>query len=248
MTFQEIFTYGTTSVATIAAVVAAIYGVVGYHRPKGAATANAKRSAMPPSRSIVPIVAAMIAWLAIIAGFINQHWFLPKVETEISLSAENARLDLTPQPFWKDADKSLYMNFRIANGGKSTALNSYRWYLVTLAPGNLDPDLIDAYFIMARAKLKKTPSIGTNEMHPGSSDQFFSVPDTPNGLLFGSDDNYQAAKNGTLPMVAFMFVLQRYRDQTLPVDRFIYTERCVYVAAAVVHSCEQGHNRSYIAD
>jgi hypothetical protein len=247
MTFPEIFTYGTTSVATIAAVVAAIYGAIAYHRPKGTAVANTKssRAAPAPPRSLVPIVAAMIAWAAIIAGFVGQRWFLSKGDEEMSLSSENARLELAPQPYWKDSDKSFYMNFTITNVGKSTALRATHIGLAMFVTGNLDPDTIDAYFILLKLKSKKI--IGTNSEFPvGPTGQFFSIPDTTPGLQFGSDENWQAAKDGKFPIQ--VFVLKRYRDSSLPTGKFIYTERCVYLVAPVVHNCEQGYNRSYIAD
>src|SRR5262249_22022862 len=40
----------------------------------------------------------------------------------------------------------------------------------------------------------------------------------------------------------------RYREKLLPPDEFIYTEICRYYLRSVLHSCESGHNRSFISE
>jgi hypothetical protein len=146
---------------------------------------------------------------------------------------------------WKDTTRSFYMNFDLNNVGKNTALQMIRYGLANAIPGNVDPDLLDAYFLMAKAKLKNASSVD-NEFPPGPTGQFFSVPDIAPGLQFGTDENYQAAKNAKI--LIYVLVVERYRDESLDTGKFIYTERCIYVVGPVIHNCERGHNRSYISN
>jgi hypothetical protein len=54
-------------IGTVAAVIAAIYAILAYHRPKRQAVDNLPQSASVPSRrrSITPIAMALIAWGAV---------------------------------------------------------------------------------------------------------------------------------------------------------------------------------------
>jgi hypothetical protein len=88
MSFNDLM----SGLATFAAVVAAIYAVLAYHRPKGAPVADPPAVAdQPPRRFLVPIIAATVAWAAIAAGFVDRHWIsspeqasLPKLNAEIA--------------------------------------------------------------------------------------------------------------------------------------------------------------------
>lgn len=251
MTPQDFATY----VATGAAVISAVYGIVAYHRPKEApATKPLPKSRKPNSQPPIatrqksffwPMVLMLVSWGAVGFNFIDRHWLADREPAEVPLSQENARLEITPHPLWQDATKSFYMNFELNNAGKNTAMQEVRYGLATGAPGTLDPDLIDAYFVMAKAKLKKAPP-GDNEYPPGPTGQFFSIPGIAPGLQFVTDENYEAAKIGKL--LIYALVVERYRDTSLDSGKFIYTERCIYLAGAVVHNCEHGHNHSYISD
>ena len=118
----------------------------------------------------------MIAWAAVALNYYDTHWY--NASNEVALAAENARLEMAPEPFWKDDDKSFYMNFKLVNDGKSTALQMQRYGIAMVTTTNLDPDFIDAFFIMSKAKIKKANVMGNNEFPLGPTNQFFSVPDT----------------------------------------------------------------------
>jgi hypothetical protein len=240
-------------VAAVAAVPTLVYTALAYHRPKERDMLPVDSTAAAASVPVqeyrwIPIACTAIVILALGSSFVDRRFFSHQVQAESSLGPDNARIDLTPQPLWKDDTKSFYMNFRIINGGKNAARQHFHFGLGMATPAPVDRDLIDALFNMLRNKFKKGGlEIPNSEVFPGEADQFFSVPDIIPGMQFGTDENYQAAKGGRI--LIYTFVLFRYRDPTLPENKFLYTERCVYLGnERSIHQCDNGHNRSYISD
>lgn len=239
-----------------AMVIATIYAALTFHRlarqkpPARAATPN-RRGADPVPQPIntkrsVAIIAGLVilSWLAAIADFADRHWISGLELSEAPLGPQNARIDLQPVPVWKTEEKRFFMNFRQINNGKTNALDTTHVGGSAIAPGPMDKDLIDAFFIVLRTKLRNVPVIH-NEYVVGQSNSFFTIPDNPSGLQF-DDNGMAAAQKGALPI--FIFAVLKYRDDLIPKEKSIYTEKCVYLLASVVHFCETGHNQSYIAN
>ena len=68
-----------TVISTVAAVVAAVYAVIAYHRPPTPVPAERPQANPAATRkrgrqSIVPIIAALVAWAAVAVGFYERHW------------------------------------------------------------------------------------------------------------------------------------------------------------------------------
>jgi hypothetical protein len=88
MSFNDLM----TAIATVAAIVAAIYAVLAYHLPKGTSVAGPSVGAgHPPRRFLIPIIAAAVAWAAIATDFVDRHWIsspgqtsLPKLQAELA--------------------------------------------------------------------------------------------------------------------------------------------------------------------
>ena len=133
------------------------------------------------------------------------------------------------------------MNFRQINNGKTNALDTTHVGGSAIAPGPMDKDLIDAFFIVLRTKLRNVPVIH-NEYVVGQSNSFFTIPDNPSELKF-DDNGMAAAQKGALPI--FIFAVLKYRDDLIPKEKSIYTEKCVYLLASVVHFCETGIIKVY---
>jgi hypothetical protein len=80
-------------VTTITGVVAVFYAVLAYHRPP--VVGKPGKTAPPPTRNLVPIICAVVAWAAVAAYFVDQHWLSADQAAETPLSAENARLTVS---------------------------------------------------------------------------------------------------------------------------------------------------------
>jgi hypothetical protein len=238
-----------TAVAGIATIVAAFYAVLAYHRPKDApvarsSSARAGTTRLEPSkpRTAIPIIAALVAFGAVAFGFVDRHWLTQSPDVETPLTPENARIDVRNLvPVLNE--NHLFFNVIYANDGKRNATSPMHNGLVTSALIRMDDVFIDAFFYALRKGLH-TVEPTQSEYYAGESDKFFSVPDTPGGIVF--DDNTLAAyKGGSL--FVYLFVGMKYTDDTISSSRAIYTEYCRYLLAGALHDCESGHNRSFIA-
>ena len=253
MTAADLASY----VSGVATVLAAIYTVRAYHWPKAPpVNSSAKKrgnGATPqpaaPVRSPLGLIAfALIAWSATAFDYIDRHYFWKQPEAESPLGPENARLDFVQSAaVWtEEAPKKLFFNVLIGNNGKSNAIgmthNDARYIIeATLA---LDPDVIDATFIVLKNKLKSL-KLNDSEINIGQADRYFSVPyNMPQELI--DDQSYEKTKSGA--QKAYFLFMMRYKDNTLSANKSIYTEKCVYTVGQVVHNCEVGHDKTYIDD
>jgi len=194
-------------------------------------------------RSIAAI-AALIACLAVAFDFVDRQWFSAPMPSEVPLTTENARIDFRLEPIWRADQKQFFMNYHEINNGTAMAFETGHVAYTSTATGLIDPDLINAMFITLRSKIRPV-RFPRDEMTVGQNDQFFSIPDTPNGLQF-DENTFPAAQKGSL--LVYIFLIMKYRDDVIPPTKSIYTERCLYMVGAVAHNCESGHNRSYISD
>jgi hypothetical protein len=192
-------------------------------------------------RPLWPIVLVVIGWGAVAFDFYDRHWLSP-AGVDYALDADNARIELQPQPVFSDEKRAIFFNIRQVNNGKRSAMGVGHAGIVILGP--IQPALIDAFFIEQR-KEAQSVKFPDDEYAAGRSDNFFSLPGTPDGMKL--DDNaYATAKAGSNPV--FVFVTLKYSDDSIPAGKSIYTERCVYLFGNVVHNCDSGHNRSFIGD
>lgn len=202
------------------------------------------KKASQKRRLVIPAILATIAWTATAFDFYDRHWLLDSELVEMPLSEENARLDAkVVQPVFTE-QKAFYMNIYLANNGHNIATQLMHIGFSAPSPIQIDSDFIDAIFIALKTKFRKLPSATGNEITPGQTDQWFTVPDGP-GLQLGQDA-FTAAKNGTV--FIYTFNMMRYTDKTVPPGKYIYSEKCVYTIGSVLHNCEMGHNRTFIAD
>lgn len=64
-----------TLISTGAAIIAAIYAVLAYHRPRGQAVDDQNLSVtLSRSRSIIPITLALVAWGAVAFNYVDRHY------------------------------------------------------------------------------------------------------------------------------------------------------------------------------
>lgn len=246
MTFANVM----LAISTLAGVVAAYYAVLAYHRPKGApvvkpSEAGRRQSIVEQRRpqTAIPIVAALIAWAAVAAIFIHEKWFSPEASSlETDLSPENARIDARS---WQkvmptDIVHQYGVNVYLTNGGKSTALGIA--HLGTIAIGGpVNNTLIDALFLGYKAQLRLIPRSVGNEIRPRQEDVWFTV-----GTIPEDPEHTKALNDGSNAL--YVFNLMRYHDNIIADDKYIYTENCQYYIKEILHYCEAGHNRSYIAN
>ncbi|HUZ30935.1 MAG TPA: hypothetical protein VMV19_02325 [Xanthobacteraceae bacterium] len=128
-------------------------------------------------RRYLPYILAAVAWFGVIIEIGDRHWWGGPEPTEIPLSEENARIDVSRwQPITNDK-KQFLTNVYLANNGKSTALRwGFQGYAV--AGALLEKDLVDAFFIVLRTKAKAAPLVDA-EFQVGQSNIFISVPNIP---------------------------------------------------------------------
>ena len=185
----------------------------------------------------------VLSWGTTLFTFVQSRLSAPE-PLEQPLKAENARLDVIRwQPAIND-QKQYATNIFLSNNGKSTIRQLSYAGMAASAAANIDNDTLDALFIVAKNKTKASiPS--KSEINPGQADQYMSVPNVL-PLLQLNDDNIQAYKDGKL--LIYTVFLMMYKDDSTPSGKYIYGEKCVYFIKDVVHYCEAGHNRNYIAD
>jgi hypothetical protein len=154
----------------------------------------------------------------------------------------SARMDVWKSGIGLSKDKHLVANIYVVNNGKTAALNFAHEgsMLLPSAQSPVTPDLVlDAIFEMLRTQLSLAP-IRDLTVDPNQNDVWFSI--------FGQeidDKTEDMLKSGAIHPYAL--ALMKYRDDTVPVGKFIYTESCKYWIGSVLHYCEAGHNRVYMA-
>ncbi|KYG22452.1 hypothetical protein SE92_21390 [Bradyrhizobium sp. AT1] len=109
-----------------------------------------------------------------------------------------------------------------------------------LATSRAPNSTIDGMFPILRSQITLSEPGPKSEIHPGQADTWFTV--------FGPKlDDKQTADLNSGTLLAYVLNIMQYKDPVTP-NRFIYTESCVYYMGAALHLCENGHNRSYLAD
>lgn len=255
MALQDIATYITMA----AGVIAAIYAVVSYHRPKSTPVSSVqkpqrgvKATAQPsvPAKTwgpFWPIALAVIAWSAAGFDYVDRHWFSTLPPTELPLTSNNARLDATKVDPSINDKNVFWLNVNLINNGPVSAIGMRFIGNAILATGVLDSDMLDAMFFLAKKKLEResTPTEELNNEIEPRAELLISMPQ-PTGLPLNADQ-LTAVKNGT--NIIYIINVVRYRDNTLSPGKHIYGERCVYyISTSALHFCETGHNRNYISD
>lgn len=245
LTLQDI----SSLVATVAAVSAAIYAALAYHKPKEAkpvARGSRTTAAPSPPKRWPVLVLALAAWLAVGVDYVDRHFWATDPDAALPISSDNARLDIGKlDPILKrGSPNSWFLNIYIVNHGKSAAISMQHLGSIATSPGMLGSPDVDAMFAMLQAQLRAAPIIGNSEIEPGDDRAWFTVPPVLPGITF-DDAGLQAVSDGK--QLIYLFNVMRYRDNSLAPGKFIYTETCAYFAGPTLHNCEAGHNRSYIA-
>lgn len=236
-------------VATAAAVIAAFYGALGYHRPAGAPVAKSAKSkgqqstAKPqPSgfnrQALLLILLVAISW----GGALFAYYTRPGL-AEYPISSDNADMDIR---LWQKGLPSadipgFFVNAYTINRGKSAAVNMVHVGGVAIG-SSIDQTMIEALYPSLRAQLKLVPATASaSSIRPGQDTTWFSVfgPPRTAELSKAVDDGAQ---------FMFIFNIMRYRDEHLAAGKFIYTESCVIFVKEIAHICDAGHNRTYISD
>jgi hypothetical protein len=136
----------------------------------------------------------------------------------------------------------LAANVYTVNRGKATALKMIHNGSI-LVPSAATPqapeDVIVAIFVALRVQLSMSGPTDLT-MYPDQS-MFFTISDQQ-----VDDGTSGLINNGSIH--PYTIVLVRYTDETVPHGKYIYTEGCVYTLINVVHFCETGHNKTYMAD
>jgi hypothetical protein len=102
--------------------------------------------------------------------------------------------------------------------------------------------MLDGYFYALTEQLKNDQSKPSSEINVGEND--VSYPLLQLNMTI-TEAMATAISNGGNNV--FVFNVMQYQDYTIG-NRHIYGEQCVYLNKGVVHQCEGGHNRTYIAD
>lgn len=204
----------------------------------------------------VPIIAAIIACMAVGFDWSDRYWWSQNGSEEEPITDQNARVDVVRwQPVIKDKNdqtsapnspgpdsgKLFFLNIFLGNNGKGTI--SQWTFDGSVATGGLDKDLTDALFSVLKTKIK-VQLFTEQEIHPGANDMFISMPFKQPYVLL-DDASLQAYKNGALAI--YTFLLMRYKDNVVPVGKYIYSERCVFLLQDVIHNCD-GHNHNFISN
>src|ERR1022692_1011530 len=227
-------------VTTVAAAVAAIYAGLSYHRPK---TAVMSALDAPPSRRrLWPVIAlALVAWGAAGFSYYDRH-YLPPVRPgqQAPLSADNARLEVSR---WESGvpntnppgDKHIVVNAYISNVGKAPAVGMLHAGFLMVATGGIPEAKLKAFFAFLHAEIEAISPASNFEIQPGNNNFWFSVPAVPTEMIATTDD-LTAGKS------VYVVNIMKYRDETTPSYKYIYTESCAYFVAGVVHVCDTGQN------
>lgn len=199
----------------------------------------APRDTSSRRRLFISAFFVIAAWSAVVFNYYDRHF--TSTITEFPISKGNARLEIKQWLLVPTEDKKqFFTNVYYGNKGEKPALSESHQFMVVTTIGLLPEKVIDAMFFGLRAQIGLNQEIHTSEIQPGEEDHFYSIPSAENvaGVLFNS---WNAGQN------IYIFNIIRYRDSTLDVGQYIYTESCVYYYRAVLHYCETGHNRIYIA-
>jgi hypothetical protein len=243
-----------TLIGTVAAIIVAVIALQERFRPREAPMtkgAPAKKSSstakISPTLNRAPIVLAIVACAAFAADIIDRHYFANQADVETPIESSNAKFDVViEKPVWRDTDKQEVLNLDFKNNGKATAIGLAHSELRFPNAGIIDPVFIDVLFLTMRMKIKSFKLSSTDETSPSSGQiKWFSAPyNLPPPM---EDSTYNAAKNGQI--YVYTFVLIKYSDETVRSGRAIYGEICSYtIGSELVHNCDNGHNRTYIAD
>jgi hypothetical protein len=176
-------------------------------------------------------------------GWLN-FWREPQdAGSHLSLSVENARLDV-----WKiersfNDHNQVYVNLSIANNGKIAASDFRHLGIVPIGNGESIPEAaLASIFLMLHGQLAvPNPAKSANEIYPGQNTFWYTELSLPLDA-----QTFQDVKNGQ--QIPYVMALLKYRDASLPPDKYVYTEVCVYFVKEVAHYCEGGHNSSYVAN
>jgi hypothetical protein len=137
-------------------------------------------------------------------------------------------------------DKRLAMNVYVTNKGKAAA-SKFKHHGYMIVPSTGSPEhLLDGFFAMLHNELVISGG-GTDAEYYPEQNLWFTI--------FGpeaDDKTMEAINNGSSH--PYILNLMSYSDNTIPNDKFIYTETCIYLVQNVVHYCESGHNKTYMAD
>lgn len=187
-------------------------------------------------------ITVLLAWAVTLFNFANREWLSVLPPPETPLGTNNARIDVKRWLPILNEKKQFIMNAYLANDGKAIA-EHWAFQGLALTGALNDKDMVDAFFIMLRTKLKETKA-NEEEMQIGQDNQFISVPNIPPFVQW-DDSSIQSYKSGNLPV--FIFLVLQYTDNTIKLGKHIYGEKCIYIVQDVIHSCLV-HNRNFIAD
>jgi hypothetical protein len=214
------------------------YAIWDHHGARGTALPSDPATKRRP---VWPWVLAIFAWSATVADFADRHWLSAGQSAETPLSQTNARLDVYKWEIVSSQPMQINVNANIVNNGKNTA--AHMKHSGSMSIGTLfDGAFLDGYFYALTEQVKANPAAPSSEINIGEND--VSYPVLPLNMAM-SESIANAIVNGTNNI--FVFNVMQYQDYTIG-GKHIYGEQCVYLNKGVVHQCEGGHNRTYVAD
>ena len=214
-----------------------VYAIWDHHGVRGTAVTDPTS----PRNKKLPWILATIAWISIAADFADRHWISVAQPAEIPLGQTNARLDVYKWEMVSTQSLQININASVINNGKETA--AHMKHYGSLSVGTVfDGAMLDGYFYALTEQLKNDQSKPSSEINVGEND--VSYPLLQLNMTI-TEAMATAISNGGNNV--FVFNVMQYQDYTIG-NRHIYGEQCVYLNKGVVHQCEGGHNRTYIAD
>jgi hypothetical protein len=238
-------------IATGAAVIAAFYSAIAYHRPKASPMAKPGRAGKAQTAPapefkrwpVIPIILVVTTWGAVAFDYIDRHWLSSQLPAETPITSDNANLDIFQVvPGFNQELRRQFANIFIVNRGKSTANNLRHIGSIGVPGGIADSNFTNLMFSLLKIQLKQSTQkgMGSLDIQPGQSGVWFSI--------FSAQQEDSAIKSLDDSKPLFIFNLMKYRDNIIDSNKAIYTETCVYILKSVTHLCESGHNRAYISD
>ena len=164
-----------------------------------------------------------------------------KSDEPASLSEADARLDAIDFHKGVARDGGNYVtNISAINRGKAPVNLWQMTGSMPIANDILNRETVDNVFTSLRTQVAAAPQKSSEgETYPGQG-FFFTVEGLP------ADEKTTALLTEGKKLL-YVFSVMRYRDPTLPKDKFIYTEICAFFKRDLLNYCQYGHNKSYVA-
>jgi hypothetical protein len=165
----------------------------------------------------------------------------PPKPTTSELPKDSSRIDVVRWYEGVTDKKQFFVNVIITNEGNSPTDKFIEHGMIAISPRPIPKDVVEGFFSMLKTQIALGGMGPERQIYPKQQPIFFT--------LFGN-----ALDEATLKEIRdgiehpYVFSIMKYSDRTTPPGKYIYTETCIYFVQKTIHLCENGHNRSYIAN